>query len=117
VDLFNAGYFWEAHEAWEELWVARPRRSAEALLLQGLIQTAAALVKIRLGAPDPARALARRGLDKLARVSRQSPILMGLDVGRVHSSFMDHFRPLAERILPPSDAPVPRLRLCGARIG
>ncbi len=51
LDLFNNGYYWEAHEAWELLWRAAPRDSADALLLQGLIALAAAGVKVRQGQP------------------------------------------------------------------
>jgi len=41
-DLFNAAYWWEAHETWEELWhVAKPRSPAWDHLLKGLIQLAA----------------------------------------------------------------------------
>ncbi len=40
--LFNAGQYWHAHEAWEVQWLQRS--GAERILLQGLIQTAAALV-------------------------------------------------------------------------
>ena len=49
VDRFNTFYFWEAHEAWEGLWAAVPRDSRPARTLQGLIQIAAALLKIHLG--------------------------------------------------------------------
>ena len=47
MDLFNQGYYWEAHEAWEALWRAAIRGSAEHNLLQGLILLAAAGVKLR----------------------------------------------------------------------
>src|SRR5262249_49365822 len=55
VDLFNAFYFWEAHEAWEGLWAAAGRDSAPALMLQGLIQIAAALLKTHLQVREGAR--------------------------------------------------------------
>jgi hypothetical protein len=55
VDLFNHGYPWEAHEAWEPLWFAAPRDRAERALLQGLIHAAAAVVKAKGGAMDQAR--------------------------------------------------------------
>src|SRR5689334_23294646 len=42
LDLFNHGYYWEAHEAWERLWNAAGRHGATAELLQGLIKLAAA---------------------------------------------------------------------------
>lgn len=44
VELFNQGLFWEAHEAWEKIWLSDrcPR-------MRGMIQYAAALVKLRQG--------------------------------------------------------------------
>jgi uncharacterized protein len=49
VDLFNHGYYWEAHEAWEVLWHAFGRTGAVADFLKGLIHLAAAGVKAREG--------------------------------------------------------------------
>ena len=59
--LFNAGYYWEAHEAWESLWHAHGRRGAVAMVIQALIKLAAAGVKVREGRPGGVRshALAR----------------------------------------------------------
>jgi hypothetical protein len=51
LDLFNEGYAWEAHEAWERFWHAFGRTTPEARLVQGLIHLAAACVKIREGKP------------------------------------------------------------------
>ncbi|MBI1322762.1 DUF309 domain-containing protein [bacterium] len=45
--LFDAGYYWEAHEAWERLWHASHRTGPVARMLKGLIKLAAAGVKIR----------------------------------------------------------------------
>ncbi len=47
VDLFNAGYFWEAHEAWEQAWHACGRQGPEADFFKALIKLAAAGVKAR----------------------------------------------------------------------
>ncbi|HXK92904.1 MAG TPA: DUF309 domain-containing protein, partial [bacterium] len=55
VDLFNHGYYWEAHEAWEELWQADGRIGPVSDFLKGLIKLAAAGVKIREGIPHGAR--------------------------------------------------------------
>src|SRR5262245_50212565 len=44
-DLFNHGFFWEAHEAWEGLWHAAGRVGFVADFLKGLIKLAAAGVK------------------------------------------------------------------------
>jgi predicted metal-dependent hydrolase len=49
IDLFNHGYYWEAHEAWEGLWHALGRTGPEADFLKGLIKLAAAGVKAREG--------------------------------------------------------------------
>ena len=47
IALFNAGYYWEAHEAWEDLWHAHDRRGPIADVLKGLIKLAASGVKVR----------------------------------------------------------------------
>ncbi len=52
LDLFNGGWYWEAHEAWEGIWHSLGRTSAEARFVQGLIHLAAAAVKIREGKPN-----------------------------------------------------------------
>lgn len=43
VELFNAGHWWEAHEAWETVWHAA--QGQDRLLVQGFILLAAALHK------------------------------------------------------------------------
>ncbi|MCC6998106.1 MAG: GNAT family N-acetyltransferase [Deltaproteobacteria bacterium] len=73
VDLWNAGFPWEAHEAWEALW--RGATGAQRELLQGLIQCAAAAVKLAVGAPGPAATLAARGTTRLLAL----PALMGVE--------------------------------------
>ena len=47
VELFNAGYYWEAHEVWEELWHVERRVGPTAEVLKALIKLAAAGVKAR----------------------------------------------------------------------
>jgi hypothetical protein len=54
IDLFNYGYYWEAHEAWEDLWLGAERGSQLRLAFKGLILLAAAGVKIREGMPGAA---------------------------------------------------------------
>jgi uncharacterized protein len=60
IDLFNHGFYWEAHEAWEGLWHAAGRRGATADFLKGLIKLAAAGVKHREGRPEGVRRHATR---------------------------------------------------------
>lgn len=49
LDLFNHGYYWEAHEAWEGLWQVVDRGGPSRMLFKGLILLSAAGVKIREG--------------------------------------------------------------------
>lgn len=49
VDLWNAGYYWEAHEQWEALWHAAARKGPAADFFKSLIKLAAAGVKVREG--------------------------------------------------------------------
>jgi hypothetical protein len=58
VDLFNHGYYWEAHEAWEGIWRSYDRSETPALFLQGLIKLAAAGVKTREGVVQGVESLA-----------------------------------------------------------
>jgi hypothetical protein len=66
VDLFNFGYWWEAHEVLEGLWVAQGRKGDIALFLQGLIQVSAALLKKSVAVPGGARRLSVKGFQKIA---------------------------------------------------
>jgi predicted metal-dependent hydrolase len=63
--LFDAGAFFEAHEAWEEHWRREPDQ-ARRTFLQGLIQVAAGFHKIVvMGSTDSAHRLLTKGLEKL----------------------------------------------------
>ena len=61
--LFAAGHYFAAHEAWEEAW--RQEGGERRALLQGLIQTAAGLIRAGEGRPRGARALFTRALGHL----------------------------------------------------
>jgi predicted metal-dependent hydrolase len=65
IALFNARKFFEAHEAWEELWLIEPE--PEKTFLQGLIQLAAAFHHHGRGNPRGAQSLLAAGLAKLRR--------------------------------------------------
>lgn len=53
----DAGFYWEAHEAWEPVWQALPPNSAERQFVQALIQLANAELKLRMNRPRAARRL------------------------------------------------------------
>lgn len=81
VALFNAGYYWEAHEAWESLWHAHGRAGATADVLKALIKLAAAGVKVREGQPHGVTTHARRAAELFRKVHAESgPVLLGLDL-------------------------------------
>ncbi|BBM86871.1 hypothetical protein UABAM_05271 [Candidatus Uabimicrobium amorphum] len=46
IDLYHHFYFWESHEAWEGLWNAYGRETIPGKFMQGLIQNAAAQIKL-----------------------------------------------------------------------
>ena len=63
LDLFNHGFYWEAHEAWEALWHASGRAGPTADFLKGLIKLAAAGVKAREGRAAGVRQHAERAAE------------------------------------------------------
>ncbi len=86
VDLYNAGYFWEAHEAWEGLWYACKRDEIQSQFIRGLIQCAAGCLKVRLGAPRGVQKLFEQGTERLNEVAAASGALyMGVEVARFAS--------------------------------
>jgi predicted metal-dependent hydrolase len=72
LDVFNGGWYWEAHEAWEGFWNALGRITPEARFVQGLIHIAAAAVKIREGKPNGIARHTKRARDLLGG-SRAAP--------------------------------------------
>ncbi|MGE4542970.1 MAG: DUF309 domain-containing protein [Pedobacter sp.] len=69
IDLFNHGYWWEAHEVFEMVWLAAGQRSTVCgRFVQGLIQLAAAQLKRFIGEPQGAQSLTRAGIEKLSLV-------------------------------------------------
>ena len=84
IDLFNHGFYWEAHEAWEGLWVACGRRGPTATYLQALISLAAAGLKVRLGSARGMRANANKAARLFESVASHAGSngtrYMGLDV-------------------------------------
>lgn len=83
IDLFNAGYYWEAHEAWEAVWIAAGRRGVHADFFKALIKLAAAGVKLREANPAGARRHLRRADELLTIVSAAQAVegsLFGLEL-------------------------------------
>ena len=70
IDLFNHGYYWEAHEVWEGLWRAAGRTGTTADFLKGLIKLAAAGVKVRQGQPRGIASHAAGAADLFSDIAR-----------------------------------------------
>lgn len=82
MDLFNHGFYWEAHEAWEGLWHAFGRSGPKADFVKGLIKLSAAGVKAREGNATGVTRHARRAAELLGlglNDPSQGTIQMGLD--------------------------------------
>ncbi|MEZ5932092.1 MAG: DUF309 domain-containing protein [Alphaproteobacteria bacterium] len=79
LEAFHAGYYWEAHELWEAVWMYLPPASAERQLLRGLIQLANAGLKRRMGRPAAAlRILALADAALAEATGRNLPPIMNL---------------------------------------
>ena len=88
IDLFNHGFWWEAHEALETVWVAAGRRTETGLFVQGLIQIAVAHLKWFQGFQDTATRMASEGLKKMPRING---IYLGIELGIFRSSVESYF--------------------------
>jgi len=51
LTFLEEGFFWEAHEVLEAVWMACPQNSAEKMFVQAVIQQANAGLKDRMGRP------------------------------------------------------------------
>lgn len=96
IDLFNHGYYWEAHESWEAVWHAAGRQGLVAEFCQALIKLAAAGVKAREGRANGVRQHARRANQLLQSVlqqlGEQPDRFMGLSIPQL----MEHAGQLAD---------------------
>jgi len=96
--LFNAGRFFECHEAWEEIWLKAEGEERE--FLHAMIQAAAALLHFRRGNLKGAQSVGGRAIEKLNVLPA---IVMQLDTKA--------FRLALEQHLSQADAPLPGIEL------
>jgi hypothetical protein len=86
IDLYNAGHYWNAHEAWEQVWLDAERDLRA--FYQGLIQVTAAFVHVTRNEYPGAIRLLDAGIDKLERYPetylgvRLAPLLAGARTAR-----------------------------------
>ena len=77
IDLYNAGEFHAAHDAWEERWMGEVGPQ-EKLFLQAMIQSAVAFHHLDIGRPGAARQMYLRAKEKFACLG--CPVFMSLDL-------------------------------------
>jgi hypothetical protein len=84
VDLYHLGYLWEAHEAWEAKFHAVS--GAERELVQGLIQLAAAMIKVHIGNEAGVQKLYAKSRGHLAVASTRD-----IDLARLREDMNAYF--------------------------
>src|SRR6267154_6589108 len=77
IDLYNAGEYHAAHDAWEERWMG-PVAPQEKLFLQAMIQSAVAFHHLEIGRPGAARQMYTRAKEKFALL--EGNVFMSLDL-------------------------------------
>ena len=77
IDLYNAGEFHAAHDAWEDRW-RDDCGPQEKLFLQALIQSAVVFHHIEIGRRGAARRMYRMALEKFERLGAER--FMSLDI-------------------------------------
>lgn len=95
-DLFNHGYYWEAHEAWEGIWQIANRGSPLRAFLKGLILLCATGVKIREGKRAPAMRHAKRAGELLHDLTREPHDHFSIALGMPPGSLADLAEATAE---------------------
>ena len=78
---FQSGYFWEAHELFEPVWMALEEGSDDRRFLQALIQLANAQLKIKMQRPKAAKRLCMMVRDLLTTLAATR--LMGQEISKI----------------------------------
>ncbi len=94
VDLYNNGYWWEAHEAWEGLWQQTDKSGQQGRFLQGLIQVSAAHLKRHVEQPDGMNRLLERAREHLNAAGAgltENDSYMGLDIKGFRNEVDEYF--------------------------
>jgi Domain of unknown function (DUF309) len=99
LDLFNHGYYWEAHEAWEGLWQIADRDDPLRMLFKGLILLSAAGLKTR----ERKNAAAARHAMRAAALLRQLMKVPDRAIERALGTSLAALAERAEAIRIPAD--------------
>src|ERR671933_2767153 len=78
IDLYNAGEFHAAHDAWEDRW-RDDAGPAEKLFLQAMIQSAVVFHHLEIGRTGAAREMYRRAKENFRRLGAKRFMSMELE--------------------------------------
>lgn len=86
--LFQSGYFWEAHELWEAVWMVCPDDAPERTFVQLWIQIANARLKQKMNRPNAVLRLIEICEEKVAPLCIFESIL-GIEIERTKKEIAD----------------------------
>lgn len=78
----DRGFFWEAHEVFEPIWMVLPEPSRERQFVQGLIQIANGFLKLEMERPKAAARLAKIARELVPQENQGA--IMGVELMEVH---------------------------------
>jgi predicted metal-dependent hydrolase len=107
IDLYNAGEFHAAHDAWEERWMGEVGPQ-EKLFLQAMIQSAVAFHHLEIGRPGAARRMYQMAREKFARLGHK--VFMSLDLEEYQSQ-LDRALSWLLTVPDPRELPIPEITL------
>jgi uncharacterized protein len=115
IDLYNAGEFHAAHDAWEERWMGEVGPQ-EKLFLQAMIQSAVAFHHLDIGRPGAARQMYLRAKEKFGRLGVR--VFMSLDLdeyqGQLDTALSWLLTAADPRELTPPQITAPKIKLLPA---
>jgi len=80
-DLYHAGFYWEAHETWEEVWHLCKKQSPAGPLVQSLIFLTASRLKLRMDQSEQSQRMVKRALELLTDLKEvDSAVILGISL-------------------------------------
>jgi hypothetical protein len=72
-DLYHHGFYWEAHEVWEEIWQICKKEHPQGSLLKSLIFLTGAALKSKMKQGEQTTRMLKRALELWEEIREQSP--------------------------------------------
>jgi hypothetical protein len=109
IELFNSGYYWEAHEKWEDVW--RDQSGDVRTFIQAFVQMAAAYSFVALSRPGAAGYLFEKTIEKFRQYEN---LMQSIEIEPLMVSMQGILRLLSDQIIEKETllgGGVPRLRI------